>query len=194
MPFPDDWPVFAPKDKIGDWLEMYTKVMELNYWGSTTAKKARFDEAKKEWNVVVERDGREITLRPKQLVLAPGVSGKPNLPKIPGAETFEGEQHHSSAHPGPEAWRGKKCVVMGSNNSAHDICAALWENGADVTMIQRSFDPHRALRFADGAGARRALFRAGGEGRRHDRQGRPDLRLAALQDHGADATCRCTTR
>ena len=130
--------MFAPKDKIGDWLEMYTKVMELNYWGSTTARKARFDEAKKEWEVVVERDGREITLRPKQLVFALGVSGYPNLPKIPGADTFEGEQHHSSAHPGPEAWRGKKCVVLGSNNSAHDICAALWENGADVTMIQRS--------------------------------------------------------
>jgi len=138
LPFPDHWPVFSPKDKIADWLEMYTKVMELNYWGSTTAKKARFDEAKKEWEVVVERDGREITLRPKQLVFALGVSGYPNLPKIPGADTFEGEQHHSSAHPGPEAWRGKKCVVLGSNNSAHDICAALWENGADVTMIQRS--------------------------------------------------------
>ena len=23
-----------PKDKIGDWLEMYAKVMESNYWGS----------------------------------------------------------------------------------------------------------------------------------------------------------------
>jgi putative flavoprotein involved in K+ transport len=138
LPFPDDWPVFSPKDKIGDWLEMYTKVMELNYWSSTTAKKARYDEAKKEWEVTVERDGKEITLRPKQLVFALGVSGYPNVPKIPGAETFEGEQHHSSAHPGPEAWRGKKCVVLGSNNSAHDICAALWENGADVTMIQRS--------------------------------------------------------
>jgi putative flavoprotein involved in K+ transport len=32
LPFPDDWPVFTPKDKVGDWLEMYTKVMELNYW------------------------------------------------------------------------------------------------------------------------------------------------------------------
>lgn len=138
LPFPEDWPVFSPKDKIGDWLEMYTKVMELNYWGSTIAKKARYDEAKKEWELTVERDGREITLRPKQLVFALGVSGYPNVPKIPGAETFEGEQHHSSAHPGPEAWRGKKCVVLGSNNSAHDICAALWENGADVTMIQRS--------------------------------------------------------
>ncbi len=49
-----------------------------------------------------------------------------------------GEQHHSSAHPGPDAYRGKTCVVIGSNNSAFDICGALWENGANVTMVQRS--------------------------------------------------------
>ena len=35
--FPENWPVFSPKDKIGDWLEMYARVMELNYWGSTEA-------------------------------------------------------------------------------------------------------------------------------------------------------------
>ncbi len=35
LPFPDHWPVFAAKDKVGDWLEMYTKVMELNYWSKT---------------------------------------------------------------------------------------------------------------------------------------------------------------
>lgn len=138
MPFPDDWPVFAPKDKIGDWLEMYTKVMELNYWSSTIARKARFDEATQTWEVQVERDGQPVTLRPKQLVFALGVSGYPNVPRIPGAETFEGTQHHSSKHPGGAAWAGKHCVVLGSNNSAHDICADLWENGADVTMIQRS--------------------------------------------------------
>ena len=138
MPFPDDWPVFAPKDKVGDWLEMYTKVMEINYWGSTTAKKASYDEATGEWTVVVDRNGEEVTLRPKQLVFALGVSGYANVPKIAGAETFEGDQHHSSKHPGPEKYAGKKCVVLGSNNSAHDICAALWEHGADVTMIQRS--------------------------------------------------------
>ncbi|MEN9888968.1 MAG: 4-hydroxyacetophenone monooxygenase [Pseudomonadota bacterium] len=138
LPFPDDWPVFAPKDKVGDWLEMYTKVMEINYWGSTTAKKASFDEAKGEWTVVVDRAGQEVTLKPKQLVFALGVSGYPNVPKIAGAETFQGDQHHSSKHAGPEQYAGKKCVVLGSNNSAHDICAALWEHGADVTMVQRS--------------------------------------------------------
>jgi putative flavoprotein involved in K+ transport len=44
LPFPPNWPVFSPKDKIGDWLEMYTRIMELNYWGSTTCKKASYDE------------------------------------------------------------------------------------------------------------------------------------------------------
>jgi putative flavoprotein involved in K+ transport len=138
LPFPDNWPVFTPKDKIGDWLEMYTKVMELNYWGSTTCKSARYDETKGEWIVEVERDGRAITLRPKQLVLATGMSGKPNVPNFKGMDVFKGEQHHSSKHPGPDGYRGKKVVVIGANNSAHDICAALWEAGVDVTMVQRS--------------------------------------------------------
>jgi putative flavoprotein involved in K+ transport len=136
--FPENWPVFSPKDKIGDWLEMYTRVMELNYWGSTTAKSAKYDEERGEWVVTVERDGADLTLRPKQLVLAQGMSSKPNMPEIEGMDVFKGDQHHSSQHPGPDAYRGKKAVVIGSNNSAHDICAALWEHDADVTMVQRS--------------------------------------------------------
>ncbi|QKW98683.1 MULTISPECIES: NAD(P)/FAD-dependent oxidoreductase [unclassified Agrobacterium] len=138
IPFPENWPVFTPKDKVGDWLEMYTRVMELNYWGSTTCKSAQYDEATGEWTVIVDRAGQEVVLRPKQLVLATGMSGKANVPKFPGQDVFKGEQQHSSQHPGPDAYAGKKVVVIGSNNSAHDICAALWEAGADVTMLQRS--------------------------------------------------------
>jgi len=99
--FPKNWPVFSPKDKIGDWLEMYAKVMELNYWGSTLAKKASFDAQAKEWTVVVERDGREITLKPKQLVLATGMSGKPNIPSFPGMERFKGISTTPRSIPGP---------------------------------------------------------------------------------------------
>ncbi|MBJ8347543.1 NAD(P)/FAD-dependent oxidoreductase [Antrihabitans sp. YC2-6] len=138
MQFPENWPVFAPKDKIGDWLEMYTKVMEVPYWSKTTCKSATYDEAAKEWSVVVDRAGEELTLRPKQLVLATGMSGKPNVPSFPGMDKFRGDQHHSSHHPGPDRYAGKKAVVIGANNSAHDICGALWEVGADVTMVQRS--------------------------------------------------------
>jgi len=138
LPFPDHWPIFSPKDKIGDWLEIYTKMMELNYWSSTECQSARYDEKAEEWVVTVERAGETVTLRPKQLVLATGMSGMPNVPEFPGAETFKGEQQHSSQHTSAESYTDKKCIVVGSDNSAHDICAALWEHGADVTMIQRS--------------------------------------------------------
>jgi putative flavoprotein involved in K+ transport len=138
LPFPDHWPVFSPKDKIGDWLESYARVMELNYWGSTIARHAAYDAATGEWSIDVERDGTPVTLRPKHLVFATGVSGLPVVPPIAGAEMFQGEQYHSSRYTSGESYRGKKAVVIGSNNSAHDICADLWEHGADVTMVQRS--------------------------------------------------------
>jgi putative flavoprotein involved in K+ transport len=138
LPFPPNWPVFAPKDKLGDWLEMYTKVMELNYWTRSTVEHAQYDEASKEWTVTVDRDGEKVVLKPKQLVFATGMSAKANVPVFKGMDRFKGDQHHSSQHPGPDAYKGKKVVVIGSNNSAHDICAALWENDVDVTMVQRS--------------------------------------------------------
>ncbi len=136
--FPDNWPVFAPKDKIADWLEAYVKVMEVPYWSSTEAKSARWSEEAGHWTVEVERDGQPLTLRPTQLVFATGMSGKPRMPDVEGVDVFRGDVHHSSRHPGPDAYRGKRAVVIGSNNSAFDICGALWENDVDVTMVQRS--------------------------------------------------------
>lgn len=138
MTFPENWPVFAPKDKIGDWLEMYTKVMELNYWTNARAISASWNEDAGEWSVEIDRNGETVTMRPRQLVMATGMSGKMNKPDFPGSDVFGGEIQHSCEHAGPDRWRGKRAVVIGSNNSAHDICSALWENGADVTMVQRS--------------------------------------------------------
>ncbi|WP_277670713.1 NAD(P)/FAD-dependent oxidoreductase [Saccharomonospora viridis] len=138
LPFPDNWPVFAPKDKIADWLEMYVRVMEVPYWTRSEVTSASWDERTQQWTVTVDRGEETVVLTPRHLVFATGMSGKPNIPSFPGMDVFEGEQHHSSQHPGPDAYTGKKAVVIGSNNSAHDICAALWEHGADVTMVQRS--------------------------------------------------------
>ncbi|MCE7980918.1 MAG: NAD(P)/FAD-dependent oxidoreductase [Caldilinea sp. CFX5] len=139
IPFPDHWPVFSPKDKIADWLEMYTKVMELNYWFSTICHKAEYDEAAQEWTVTVERAGESVVLKPKQLVLATGGAlSSPRMPTIPGAENFTGVQQHSSQFNSGASWAGKRCIVLGTGTSAHDICTDLWEHGADVTMLQRA--------------------------------------------------------
>ncbi|XVU28500.1 NAD(P)-binding domain-containing protein [Actinoplanes sp. CA-054009] len=136
LPFPANWPVFSPKDKIGDWLEMYTRVMEVPYWPSSTVRSATYKNPR--WSVIVDREGESVELTPAHVVFATGMSGKPNKPVIDGQDVFRGDQQHSSEHPGPEAYRGKRVVVVGSNNSAFDICGALWEHDADVTMVQRS--------------------------------------------------------
>jgi putative flavoprotein involved in K+ transport len=139
IPFPSHWPVYTAKDKMGDWLEAYTSLMELNYWTSTTCKHASYDEAAARWTVEVERDGVPLTLNPTHLVLATGMSGMPKLPSFPGIEEFEGDLYHSSRYRSGEAYRGKHAIVLGSNNSAHDICQDLWEYGAaSITMVQRS--------------------------------------------------------
>ena len=138
LPFPPHWPVFTPKDKLGDWLEMYARVMELDCWNNTSCRAASYDLATGLWTVQVERDGETITLRPHHLVLATGMAGMPQMPSIPGMDSFRGEQHHSSRHAGGAAYAGKRVVVIGSNNSAHDICADLVEHGAEATMVQRS--------------------------------------------------------
>ena len=76
LPFPQNWPVFSPKDKIGDWLEFYTRVMEVPYWSKTTCLSASFDDAAGRWTVEVDRDGERLTLHPAHLVLATGHVGQ----------------------------------------------------------------------------------------------------------------------
>lgn len=138
LPFPDDWPVFTPKDKMGDWLEHYVGIMDLDYWTNTECLGANFDAESNTWNVIVSRNGQQLSLKPSHLVFATGMSGVPNRPHIDGQESFKGEIRHSSEHPGGAADKNKNVIVLGANNSAHDICADLYENGAHPVMIQRS--------------------------------------------------------
>ena len=138
IPFPAHWPVFTPKDKMGDWLEMYVKVMELSYWGGTECVSASFDERAMRWTVELMRDGKPVILRPAQLVFATGAYGPPKLIDLPGAADFKGEILHSSQYADSSRYKGKKAVVIGAASSGHDVAVDLWEAGADVTMVQRS--------------------------------------------------------
>lgn len=138
MPFPENWPVFTPKDKMGDWLESYVTLMELTYWGSTEAKHASFDPVAGRWTVEVVRAGKPVTLHPTQLVFATGAYGPPKTIALPGAEAFRGEILHSSQYADGARFKGKNVVVIGAASSGHDVAVDLWEAGANVTMVQRS--------------------------------------------------------
>jgi putative flavoprotein involved in K+ transport len=139
MPFPPNWPVYIPKDKLANWFEAYVESMELNYWTGTEFESGAYDEAEGRWSVVLRRaDGSKCAMRPRHVVMATGVSGIPNLPDIPGLKNFAGTVLHSSQYGDGETWQDKKALVIGTGNSGHDIAQDLYSSGTEVTLVQRN--------------------------------------------------------
>lgn len=137
----DTAPVFPTKDQFAQFLDCYAKILELNVWTDTTVTGASFDEEHGQWNVTSKNNttGEVNVLNPKHVVFATGHSGEPNIPKFPGEEKFKGTIVHSSQHTTGAAYKGKKALVIGACNSAHDICQDFHEQGiGEVTMLQRS--------------------------------------------------------
>jgi putative flavoprotein involved in K+ transport len=139
MPFPPTWPVFIPKDKLANWFEAYAESMELNFWTGTELTAGSYDEKARQWHVVLRRaDGTDRIMRPRHLVFATGVSSIPQMPKLPGLDSFRGTVMHSGAYTDGAAWRGRKTLVLGTGNSGHDVAQDLHASGAEVSLIQRS--------------------------------------------------------
>jgi thioredoxin reductase len=139
MPFPPNWPVFIPKDKLANWFEAYVEALELNYWTGTELVAGMYDERKEQWTVTLRRaDGSERVMRPRHLVFATGVSSIPVKPTLPGLESFAGTVMHSEAYTSGAPWQGKRALVLGTGTSGHDAAQDLQASGAQVTLIQRS--------------------------------------------------------
>lgn len=155
MPFPPTWPKYIPKDMLANWFEAYAWAMQLNFWSGTEFTGGTYDDAAKRWQVVVRRaDGSERTLTPRHVIFANGVSGLPRMPALPGLENFAGQVMHSHSFTNGAAWRGKKALVLGTGNSAHDVAQDLHSHGVATSIIQRgsttvvSVDPSAKLNYA----------------------------------------------
>ncbi|KAF7350586.1 Flavin-binding monooxygenase [Mycena sanguinolenta] len=140
QPYPANWPIYTPRDKLADWLEHYAISQDLVVWtNSRPLPTPTYDPATKRWTVVVDHAGEHVTLHPAHIVLAAGTIGAPLIPSIPDAELFEGSTIHSAVYAGGKDYVGKRTLVVGAGNSAADICQDLaFHKAAEVTMLQRS--------------------------------------------------------
>lgn len=144
LKFPAQWPKFTPKDKLAEFFEAYVTLLELNVWVKTRVVSSTWNDSRQEWTVVLQRRSEDgttemRTLHPAHIIQATGHAGPKHMPVIKGMECFKGNIAHSTefscATPNGQ---GKKAVVVGSSNSAHDIAQDFYEQGYDVTMVQRS--------------------------------------------------------
>jgi cation diffusion facilitator CzcD-associated flavoprotein CzcO len=75
------------------------------------------------------------------VVQATGHSGEKSFPShISGINDFKGDVLcHSSEFQGAKPnSKGKRAIVVGCGNSGHDIAQDFYENGYDITIVQRS--------------------------------------------------------
>jgi len=63
----------------------------------------------------------------RAVIMATGTWGQPHVPDYPGRDRFGGTQVHSAHYAGPDAYRGKRVIVVGGGNSGAQIMAELSE-------------------------------------------------------------------
>ena len=121
-------------------MEQYAETQDLVIWTSSTLEsRPKYDPNARRWELVVNRNGIPVPLRPAHLVMALGILGDPVIPSLPGASLFKGAVLHSGAFPGGEPFAGQRVVVVGAGASATDVCQDLVVRGAkSVTLVQRS--------------------------------------------------------
>ncbi|KAJ7663499.1 FAD/NAD-P-binding domain-containing protein [Mycena rosella] len=140
QPYPENWPIYTPRDKLADWLEQYAVSQDLICWtNASPLPTPTYDAATKRWTVIIDRAGTRVTLHPAHIVLATGTLGAPYIPTIPDAHLFGGTALHVAAYTGGKPFAGQRTLVVGAGNSAADMCQDLaFQGAASVTMLQRS--------------------------------------------------------
>jgi Pyridine nucleotide-disulphide oxidoreductase len=136
-----------------DLLVGYQKFIDLygiNIQLSTALDMSVWNKKTRNWELQISQKGKSTTVTCQNLVLAIGtVSSTPKYPpNLVGRERFKGTILHSAEYSTSTQWKGLKGAVIGSANSAHDICNDMVKADlTSVTMVQRSRTPVLPIQF-----------------------------------------------
>lgn len=141
--FPKDkYQEFLTKDDLArgyrDWAKKFGIVDHI--WTETELKSGAWEQDIPEWTLCILKQGRKENVRCRFVVLAIGAGGQiPYMPDLPGKDEFKGVVVHSQQYLNAKAWKGKRGIVVGSANTAHDIAEDMLDASlASTTMVQRS--------------------------------------------------------
>jgi len=77
------------------------------------------------------------SVRSEVVAWAGGIWAAPVVPPLPGRERFAGELLHVRDYRGPEAFRGRRLLVVGAGNSGKDVAVAAVGVAASVAVAVR---------------------------------------------------------
>lgn len=131
LEMPKSYGRYPSRLQMVDYLQTYATHFDLPIRCGVTVSQVTRDGAG--WQVAHSAG----TDRADVVVFATGLNDRPNLPELPGADSFPGPILHSSAYNAPGDMPTGPVVVVGFGNSGGEIALDLAEAGRQVTLSVR---------------------------------------------------------
>ena len=128
---PRAYPRYPTRRQVVEYLERYADHFGLHPRFNTSATRAVRDNGA--WMV----ETATARYRAPALVVATGFFGSPYRPTWPGEDRFGGDICHSRDYRNPDAYLGKRVLVVGFGNSGGEIALDLAEAGVSVSLAVR---------------------------------------------------------
>lgn len=132
LPFPDDYPVYVPRQKFIEYFEQYVKHFNIQPQFNVEVNSIRKAQDGI-WEVTTDSD----VIHTRHVTIATGLNRIPNKPTWPGMGAFEGSIVHSIDYKNPESYSGSRVLVIGMGNTGAEIALDLAEAGIPVWISVR---------------------------------------------------------
>uniref|UniRef100_A0A0A9ZEH6 Flavin-containing monooxygenase n=1 Tax=Crotalus horridus TaxID=35024 RepID=A0A0A9ZEH6_CROHD len=144
FPIPQDFPNYMHNSKIMDYFRMYAehfdllKYVRFNTKVCSVTKRPDFSTSG-QWEVTTESEGKQESSVFDAVLVCTGHHTTPHLPlgSFPGLSTFKGHYLHSRDYKSPDAFTGKRVVVIGVGNSGVDLAVEISHTAQQVFLSTR---------------------------------------------------------
>lgn len=145
FPFQEHYPNFMSHEKFWEYLREYVEHFDLLRYIQfkttvcSVTKRPDFSETG-QWDVVTETEGKQDRGVFDAVMVCTGHFLSPNLPleSFPGIHKFKGQILHSQEYRIPDAFQGKRILVIGLGNTGGDIAVELSQTATQVLLSTRT--------------------------------------------------------
>ncbi|HWE33504.1 MAG TPA: NAD(P)-binding domain-containing protein [Solirubrobacteraceae bacterium] len=117
-PMPDHYPDYPTSRQILEYIRGFAREYRLyDHITFNTGVEHTALEGE-EWTVTLDTGEQR---RYRGLICANGTTWHPNVPELPGIDSFAGELRHSVTYRRPAEFRGRRVLIIGAGNSGADI-------------------------------------------------------------------------
>jgi len=160
----DEWTeYFAQQPELQAYFEsvMHKHGLEANIRFETEVVGATWNDASATWSVGIRtKDGTDEELVARAVISAVGQLNRPNVPEIPGAESFAGPSFHSARWDHELDLAGKRVAMIGAGASGFQIAPTIAPSVGHLDIYQRTAQwmfPNPNYHGAVGPGVKWAL-------------------------------------